>query len=409
MTRALIGPISHLVTMSGLPEAGPLSDSNLEVIQGGGLVVKNGRIRSVGRYIDLDGDFDRRIEFEGSVTLVPGFIDAHTHICFAGSRAHEYALRCAGASYQEIGASGGGILSTVESTRRASLEELVAAVVLRAERMLEWGVTTAEVKSGYGLTVEAELKMLHAIKTASQNGVITLVSTCLAAHTCPPEFESKEEYLTHIADLLFPKLREERLTQRIDIFVEEKAFPADMATDYLKRAREWGFDLIVHGDQFTLGGSQLAAEIGALSVDHCEQTDAPSAKRLKASGVIPIALPGASMGLGMKFASGRLLLDEGLPLVIASDWNPGTAPMGDLLTQAAVYSAFEKLTMAETLAALTCRAARALKLSDRGALKPGMRADFSIFPTDDYRDILYHQGSLKPSQVFIEGEEVYAC
>lgn len=317
-------------------------------------------------------------------------------------------MRLSGATYQQIASSGGGILSTVKQTRTASLEELTRQIVRHTQMMLEWGVTTAEVKSGYGLSVESELKMLRAIKNASQCQAISLIPTCLAAHTCAPEYRNNRDYLDHLIAELFPLLIQEQLTRRMDVFVEEGAFSVDEARHYLTKAKEKGFDLVIHGDQFSIGGSLLAGELGAVSVDHCEQTEFEQAKLLEKQGVVPIILPGASIGLGMKFAPARMLLDEGLPLVIASDWNPGSAPMGDLLTQAAVIGAYEKLTMAETFAALTVRAANVLRLPDRGSLRPGQRADFTVFPTTDFREILYRQGTLKPSFVYIEGEQVYA-
>jgi len=295
------------------------------------------------------------------------------------------------------------------STRAASLEELTTQVIRHAQLMLEWGVTTCEVKSGYGLSVDAEVKMLRAIQNAAKSQAVSLISTCLAAHTCPPEFSNRLDYLNHLVEELFPILIQEELTKRIDIFVEEGAFTLEEARDYLMKAKERGFDLVIHGDQFSVGGSELASELQTLSIDHCEQTEFEQAQLMKKRQVTPIVLPGASIGLGMKFAPARMLLDEGLPLVIASDWNPGSAPMGNLLIQAAILGAFEKLTIAETFAAITIRAASALKLSDRGSLRSGQRADFAIYPTSDYREILYHQGTLKPSFVSIQGEEVYVA
>jgi len=404
----LIGPFAQVLTMEGTNPSGPLKDSDLEIIEGGGIVVDRGQIVRVVRYVDLDEFSGNRIEFESPCVAMPGFIDCHTHICFAGSRAAEYAMRLNGATYQQIAAGGGGILSTVKKTRAATLEELSGQVVRHARMMLEWGVTTAEVKSGYGLTIESEVKMLKAIQNASLSQAVSLIPTCLAAHTLPPEYRNRSDYLNHLAEALFPRLLQEELTRRIDIFVEEGAFSTDEARNYLLKAQDKGFDVVIHGDQFSVGGSLLASELKALSVDHCEQIEFEQAKLLKDQGVIPVALPGASIGLGMKFAPARMLLDEGLPLVIASDWNPGSAPMGNLLVQAAILSAFEKLTMAETFAAMTTRAAKALRLADRGSLRPGQRADFIIFPTADYREILYRQGALRPSCVYIEGEPVYA-
>ncbi|NGX57427.1 MAG: Imidazolonepropionase [Chlamydiae bacterium] len=406
MTK-LIGPFNQILTMDGLRPQGHLSDRELEIVEDGGIIVDKGHILAIGRYADLDDFAGEREEIDFPSVALPGFVDTHTHICFAGSRAGEYAQKLDGHSYQEIASKGGGILSTVKNTRAASFEELLLGLLNRTKDLLARGVTTCEVKSGYGLNIEDEVKMLSVIQNASSNEPVSLIPTCLAAHTTPPEFSSSSEYLNYLIQNLFPLLKKDQLTNRIDIFVEEGAFSIEEAEKYLLAAKQEGFDLVIHGDQFSVGGSELAARVGALSLDHCEQTEVEQAKLLSEAGVIPIVLPGASIGLGMKFASARMLLDEELPLVIASDWNPGSAPMGDLLTQAAILGAFEKLTMAEILSAITIRAARALNLHDRGILKTGMRADFSVFPTDDYQEILYHQGTLTPQCVFTGGEMAY--
>src|SRR5690606_36043412 len=254
-------------------------------------------------------------------------------------------------------------------------------------------------------SVEHELKILHAIGEAAELQPVSLVSTCLAAHITPPEFESPAMYLEHILAELLPIVSRESLAQRVDIFIEPSAFPAAIAASFLKRAMSMGFMATVHADQFTTGGSAVAIDVGAISADHLEASGDDDIKALAASSVTATVLPGASLGLGMHFAPARKILDYGCALVIASDWNPGSAPMGDLLMQASVLSAQQKLSNAETLSAVTFRAARALGLSDRGTLEAGKRADFIAFPVDDYREILYHQGKLKPSRVWIAGKE----
>jgi imidazolonepropionase len=286
----------------------------------------------------------------------------------------------------------------------AELAELTAG---RAERLLRQGTTTVEVKSGYGLNADAEWKMLKAIHRANDITRTDLVPTCLAAHIKPMDFAgSSREYLDYLIRELLPKIRTEQLSHRVDIYVDEGAFNAKDAFHYLSKAKEMGFDVVVHADQFKPGGSHLAVEVGALSADHLEASSDEDIAMLAGSNVIPVALPGASLGLGMNFAPARKLLDAGAPLVIASDWNPGSAPMGNLLMQAAVLGAYEKLTMAETLTAITCRAANALRLPDRGALKPGLMADFIAFPCRDYREILYNQGGMMPEMVWKRGRRI---
>lgn len=400
----LIGPFTQMLTMDHLPAKGSIADRQLEIMTNAGVLVNDeGKLVETGEFSNMENVAIRNgynVErIEEQLVVLPGFIDAHTHLCWAGSRAGDYAMRLAGFSYLDIAKAGGGIWSTVQHTRAASLESLCTDLEHRASIVLAGGVTTCEVKSGYGLQFEAELKMLKAIKKA--HTITELVPTCLAAHLCPKDFEgSPVEYLQRIVKELLPVVKDENLSKRVDIFVEEGAFAAEEARTYLQQAKALGFDLIIHGDQFSLGGSQLAIEMKAQSVDHLEASDSAAIEQLAASDVVATVLPGASLGLGLPFAPARKLLDRGACLAIASDWNPGSAPNGMLLMQAAVLGAYEKLSMAETLAGITSRAAKALNLNDRGILRKGMLADMVAFPTADYREILYQQGSLKPVKVW---------
>ncbi|RME97221.1 MAG: imidazolonepropionase [Bacteroidetes bacterium] len=411
-SATLIGPLTQVLPMTDLPESGPIADETLLVREQVGIIVEAAKIRSVlpwdaarkqaEAYTQLEY-FEQR---EPRVAL-PGFIDAHTHICFAGSRARDYALRNAGKSYLEIAAAGGGIWDTVSQTRKASQEELVAATVTRANRLLRQGITTVEVKSGYGLSVASELRILRAIRAASRQTTARLIPTCLAAHMCPKDYQgSKAEYLDLLLRELLPVLQQEKLSNRVDIFVEQSAFSVAEAQPYLLAAQAAGFQLTVHADQFTTGGSALAVKVGALSADHLEVSGEVEIQLLAQSPTVAMALPGASMGLGCAFAPARKLLDAGATLAIASDWNPGSAPMGNLVLQAAVLGAYEKLTNAEVLAAITVRAARALGLTHAGKIAEGHPADLVLYPTDDYREILYQQGQLLPIQVFKSGKAV---
>lgn len=406
-----IGPFTQLLTMKGLPLKGPLSDDQLEVIKNGGLLVRAGRIEAIGRAEDI---FSRAqaaaipcYELEKPLVAIPGMIDAHTHICFAGTRARDYAARSAGKSYLEIAQAGGGIWDTVMQTRRATEGELMAATKNRINRHLQSGVTTIEIKSGYGLSVEEELKMLRAIRQAGEQSPVELVATCLPAHILPRDFSgTAKEYLTYLLADFFPVVQLEKLAKRADIFVEKEAFSVEEAKYYLSALSQRGFDLSVHADQFSVGGSQVAIEGGARSADHLEAAGEKEIRALAASDVIPVALPGASLGLGCAYAPGRKLLDAGASLAIASDWNPGSAPMGDLLTCASLFGMVEKLSLVEVLAGIGYRAAAALGLSDRGRLAEGYLADIAAFETEDYREIFYHQGQLKPVRVWKKGQLV---
>lgn len=405
----LIGPFVQLLTMDHLPLKGALKDDQLEVIPNGGILIDEEKILEVGQFSVLEEKaLQQNITIErlcGDLVAIPGLIDSHTHLCWAGSRAADYAKRLAGKTYLEIASEGGGIWSTVLKTREATMDQLREIISLRAAELLIDGVTTCEVKSGYGLSVENELKMLWAIKRSDTE--MDLIPTCLAAHICPKDFEgSKAEYLQLILEDLLPVLKEEGLSNRVDIFIEESAFTVNEARAYLQKAKGLGFDLVIHGDQFSVGGSQLAVELGARSVDHLEASDDPAIQLLAQSDVVSTILPGVSLGLGIPFAPARKLIDGGACLAIASDWNPGSAPNGDLLMQAALLGIYGKLTLAETLAGITVRAARALNLSDRGVLKTGNLADIAAFPTNDFREIIYRQGKLKPTKVWKKGTPI---
>ncbi|WP_425235730.1 imidazolonepropionase [Ulvibacterium sp.] len=405
----LIGPFRQVVPMTGLPLKGAIPDIKLAVITEAGILVEDNKIHSIKKFSELFKDFKETnteiIRLEGDHVCLPGLVDAHTHICYGGSRANDYALRNSGKTYLEIAQAGGGIWDTVTQTRKATKDKLVKHTVKLARRHLKNGTTTLEVKSGYGLSQAEELKMLYAIKEANEILPIDLIPTCLAAHMLPKDYKGGEEdYLAEIGNVLFPKLKKEGLAHRIDAFIEENAYSAKQIGPYFEKAREMGFDITVHADQFSTGGSEVAIQFDALSADHLEASTPKEIELLAKSNVIATALPGASLGLGCNFTPARKILDAGGALAIASDHNPGSAPMGDLLTQAAILGAFEKLSNAEVLAGITFRAAAALNLSDRGQLAKGFLADLAVFHTTNYSEILYNQGNLKPCMVWKNGE-----
>lgn len=403
----IIGPFKQIITMNKLSLKGAIGDEQLEVINNGAVAInRHGVIEEVGLFAEIQrkhptADLE---ETQVPAVLIPGFVDCHTHIAFAGSRAKDYAMRVAGKTYLEIAKSGGGIWDTVTQTRAATKQELIDNTVARATRHIGEGVTTIEVKSGYGLNVVDEIKMLEAIKASGQLTDIDLISTCLAAHMKPKDFSgSKKEYIDFIINVLLPIIKERELSNRIDIFVEDSAFDIPNADYFLKETQRLGFDITVHADQFSNGGSALAVKYRALSADHLEASEEEEIKQLASSDTVAVVLPGASIGLGMNFAPARKLLNEGACLAIASDWNPGSAPMGSLLTQASILGTFEKLSAAETLAGLTYRAAHALKLNDRGKIESNLIADMQAYPCSDFREILYHQGQMKPLVTWKKG------
>jgi imidazolonepropionase len=404
----ITGPFRQLLTMDNLPLKGSLKDAQLEIIEEAGIVHQQGKILEIGLFNELCTKYSSANPvhqiMEVDLIALPGLIDPHTHIIWAGSREKDYALRLEGKSYSEIAQGGGGIWDTVTNTRNATGVELNKSLISRATTKLHDGITTCEVKSGYALNLEGEIRLLEIIKSVGQEHPIDLVSTCLAAHIRPRDFEGTTyEYLQYLTMMLLPLIKSEELSNRIDIFVEEGAFGVREAENYLKSAKKLGFDLVVHGEQFTSGGVELAVNLGAKSVDHLEVIQSKEIKMLAESDVVATVLPGASLGLGCQFAPARKLLDAGCCLAIGSDWNPGSAPMGDLLVQTAILGTFEKLTNAEQFSAITFRAAFALNLMDRGILKKGHLADFIGFPGRNYQEILYQQGMLKPAVVWKSG------
>lgn len=407
----LIGPFRQILTMNNLPVKGRITDEQLEVIVDAGIITEKGIITKVGLYAHLEDEAQQKgwaFDFlNGDFVAMPGMIDAHTHICYGGSRAGDYAMRLAGKTYLEIAAMGGGIWSTVLKTRQASNESLLHSLLKRLEVLISEGITTAEVKSGYGLNMHDELRLLEVIRNADSLLPVDTIPTCLAAHMKPKDFNGTNfQYLEMLAEKLLPAVKSRNLAERVDIFIEKSAFTSEEGLFYLDKARELGFDIAVHADQFTAGGSEVACSVGAVSADHLEASGDYEISLLAQSETVAVCLPGASIGLGMQFAPARRLIDAGVSVAIASDWNPGSAPMGDLLMQAAVLGAYEHLSLAETFAAITVRAAKALKLNDRGQIHKGLLTDVIAFPTRDYREILYRQGKLKPSHVWKRGEKV---
>ena len=402
----LIGPFRQIITLANLPLKGAIHENQVEVLEDGGIIIDDETIVEIGNFETLSLQYPT-IEIEQIKTeqiLLPGFVDSHTHVCFGGNRAKDFAMRLDGKTYLEIAESGGGIWSTVTETRKKTVDELKDITIKHIAQLAKQGITTAEVKSGYALSVEGEIKMLEAINMTNQESEIDLVPTFLGAHMKPKDFEgSNKEYLELLVKEVFPKLKADDLANRIDIFVEQSAFSVEEGDYFLNEAKNQGFEITIHADQFTAGGSYLATKYNALSADHLEFSGEEEVKNLANSNVVATVLPGASIGLGMQYAPARKLLDAGCCVSIASDWNPGSAPMGNLLTQASVLATFEKLSMAEVLAAITFRAAKALNLADRGTIEKGKKADFISFSTFDYRNIIYYQGQLQPTHVWKNG------
>ena len=389
--------------MVNLPERGAISDNSLEIIDDGGVVIEDGKIIEVGDFLSLSkNNLDVR-EITYPCVLLPGFIDSHTHVCHYGNRSDEYAKRNSGISYQQILEEGGGIHNTMNSTSNSTDEQLTDDTLNRLKRHFQEGVLTCEVKSGYAPNLEDEVRMLRIINEIDSSNDIDLIPTCLAAHVTPKKYESSKKYLDSIVNDLLPIIKEENLSNRVDIFIEEKAFSVTEASNFLEKIKS-DFYITAHANQFTSGGLKVGVDNGAVSVDHLEVITDQEIDYLSKSDTTGVVLPGCSLGLGIPFAPARKLLDNNCKVSIASDWNPGSAPMGDLLMQASLLGSTEKLSNAEVLAGITCRSANALSLEDRGSLENGKIADMIGFKTNDFRDILYNQGKLKPSFICKRGK-----
>jgi imidazolonepropionase len=337
-------------------------------------------------------------------------VDAHTHLVFAGNRADEFEMRCSGITYQEIARQGGGIRSTVRRTRDATENELLAVGQKHAQWFLRGGTTTIEAKSGYGLTVEAELKILRVVRETQETTPLRCVPTFLGAHEVPDEFVGRTgAYVELVIDEMLPLVALHKLASFCDVFCEPHIFDQHSAARILEAARRLGFGLRIHGDQFSCsGGAILAARLGAATADHLEHTDAASIAALAAANVQPVLLPGSVYSIGSKhYAPARAMIEAGLAVVLATDFNPGSSPIASMPVVMSLACTQMKMTPAEALTAATINAAWSLNLAAQvGSLEHGKSADFVIHEASDYREIPYFLGTQRPAMVFAQGERV---
>ena len=402
---------SQVVTLAGpaRPRVGP-ELRELGIIANGGMFVRDGRIEKVGNTDDIETliNADTNVIDARRQVLMPGFVDAHTHPVFSGTRVGEFEERAQGATYQEIAARGGGIQSTVNATR-ATYEEMLAYEAWRySEWFLRLGTTTIEAKSGYGLSLEDELKILRVIKRLDENTALRYVPTFLGAHSIPPEYRSRrEQYVSLIIDEMLPAIAQEKLAEFCDVFCEDKVFTTDEAWKILTAARCHGLGLRIHADQLSLsGGAQLAAELGTTTADHLEHTDAAGIAALKRANVQPVLLPGSVYALGSsRYPAAREMIDAGLAVVLATDFNPGSSPTPSIPMILSLAATHMKMTPAEAITATTINAAYSLNRGHEiGSLEPGKIADFVIHACHDYRELAYFFGIQHASQVYCAGK-----
>ena len=398
---------SQVVTLAGpaRPRVGA-ELRELGIVSQGALLVRDGLIERVGTTdeIKIRIDAASTVVDAGGRIVLPGFVDAHTHPVFAGTRVDEFEERSKGATYQEIAARGGGIQSTVNRTRAASVDELVVAGRRYAEWFLRGGTTTVEAKSGYGLSLEDELKILRAIKRLDQETPLRYVPTFLGAHSVPPEYRSRrDEYVSLLIDEMLPQVAQQKLAEFCDVFCEEKVFTTDESWKILSAARCHGLGLRMHADQLSLsGGAKLAAELGTVTADHLEHTDADGIVALKKAGVQPVLLPGSVYALGSsRYPAAREMIDAGLAVVLATDFNPGSSPTPSMTMILSLAATHMKMTPAEAISAATINAAYSLNRGDKlGSLERGKIADFVIHDCDDFRELAYFFGIDHAWQVY---------
>ena len=400
-----------MVTLAGAKRARTGGDlRQLAIIEDGGMVVRDGTIEAVGRRREIEAliDSDCEVIDAAKRILLPGFVDAHAHPVFAGNRANEFEQRTAGTTYREIAAAGGGIRATVRATRNASLSDLVKGGKRYAAWFLRGGTTTVEAKSGYGLTLEDELKILRAIKQLNEQTPLNYVPTFLGAHDVPEEYKSRREtYVNLVINEMLPRVSEQKLAEYCDVFCEEGVFTTDESWQILSAARCRGLGLRIHADQLSLsGGAKLAAELNATTADHLEHTDPTGISALKAANVQPVLLPGSVYALGSsKYPAARKMIETGLAVVLATDFNPGSSPTPSMTMVLSLACTQMKMTPAEAISAATINAAYSLGRGDEiGSLESGKRADFVIHDASDYRELPYWFGVEHPWRVYASGK-----
>jgi imidazolonepropionase len=404
---------TQLVTVAG-PKGPRVRDQmrELAIIADGGMLIEDGRVIATGSSKDIGKKLPAGAEVvdaTGKVVL-PGFVDAHTHPVFAGDRVDEFEMRALGATYEQIAESGGGIRSTVRRTRAASEEELFAQARKHASWFLRGGTTTVEAKSGYGLTIDDELKLLRVIRRLNAETPIEFVPTFLGAHAVPDEFRNApEQYVAMVIHKMLPRVVEEQLAESCDIFCERGYFDISDSEKILGAARDCGLRLRMHVDQLTnSGGAFLAARLRAATADHLEQASGAEIAALAEAGVQPVLLPGSVYALGKtRYPPAREMIDAGLAVVLATDFNPGSSPTPSLPMVLSLAATQMKMTPAESLTAATINAAWSLNRGDQiGSLEPGKRANFTLWDCGDYRELAYYFGVSQLNAVYVSGKRV---
>jgi len=399
---------SQLVTLAG-PNRFRVGAkmSTLAIIQDGGMLIRDGKIDLVGASTEIEnkaGDSEV-IDARGKVVL-PGFVDAHTHLVFAGNRLDDFERRARGETYEQIAKAGGGIWSTVEKTRAASDADLLAQAKKHAEWFLRCGTTTVEAKSGYGLTLEDELKILRVMRRLKEETSLEIVPTLLGAHAVPRHMNA-DEYIDLVIDGMLPRVAGEKLAEFCDVFCEPGYFDIEQSRRILTAARKLGLNLRIHADQLTnSGGAQLAAELKTTTADHLEKTEEQGIAAMKSAGVQPVLLPGSVYTLGLSdYPRTREMIEADLGVIIATDFNPGSSPTPSMPMILSLACTQMKMSPAEAITAATINPAHSLNRGDTiGSLEAGKLANFSIFNCENYRELAYWFGIPQTHSVYVCGK-----
>ena len=403
---------SQLVTLAGpkRPRGGK-ELSELGIIRDGGLWIRDGKIEIVGPSNEIEKKAaNAEVVDLGGRLVLPGFVDAHTHLVFAGDRLEDFERRARGETYEQIAKAGGGIWSTVEKTRAASEVDLFSQAKKHAEWFLRYGTTTVEAKSGYGLTLEDELKILRVIQQLNHETPLEIVPTFLGAHAVPRGI-SADEYVDLVSNEMLPRVAKEKLAEFCDVFCERGYFDVEQSRTILAAAKKLGLKLRGHVDQLTnSGGAKLMASLGATTADHLEKTDEQGIAALKSANVQPVLLPGSVYALGStSYPRAREMIEVGLAVVLATDFNPGSSPTVSMPMILSLACTQMKMSPAEAITAATINAAYSLSRGDKiGSLEAGKVANFAVFDCQDYRELAYWFGIPQTNAVYVKGERVFA-
>ena len=413
MKKRYIRHASELVTCKGKAPKHGKEMSDIGLIYDGAVIIHDDKIIAVGTTEELDKQVNME-EYEvtdaSGKTVMPGFVDSHTHFIFGGYRADEFSWRLKGDSYMSIMERGGGINATVVPTREASEEELMEAGKERLNRMLEFGVTTVEGKSGYGMDCDTELKMLRAMKKLNETHPVDIVSTFLGPHSVLPEWKGKErEFLDEQLNHVMPKVKEENLAEFADIFTEKNVFTVEDSEYYMTKAKEMGFKLKIHADEiYQLGGSELAARVGAVSADHLLKASDEGIRQMRDAGVISTILPRPAFGLKEEYAPARKMIDEGCAVALASDLNPGSCFSNSIPLMVALGCIYMNMSIEEVITALTINGAAAVDRADKvGSIEPGKAADIIFLKFPSIHFMPYHTAINLVETVIKNGDTVY--